>query len=340
MVCPCISPPPVFDIPPPPDPSLIWHLITDNDDDTVEELQQVQHCDAELLNTVNLIDWILSGALLDYLPYIIAAISIVISAILVLILLLFRLKRRGNKKKFVKNTNEHAGDIILNGDHNLRFDNVDGVSKKNVLIYGNSIHNNDFYSKAVPYSTTNCNRFMGTFDKSALERQPSTTLRLHSRPDGYYAASRMYEEIPTGRPDSASVFDDVKILQLNQADRDLRLRDSVRKPPPTCRPPPPPQGSPFSTGSSINSIEHELQEIHSSPSPKRSIDDDRKSRHSGENGRESGYGTAPSRLWNSPRLIPRFKEIKNRPGNETSPRQVPLAVYAHQNHAHSTMTYV
>lgn len=41
----------------------------------------------------------------------------------------------------------------------------------------------------------------------------------------------------------------------------------------------------------------------------RSIDDDRKSRHSGENGRESGYGTAPSRLWNSPRLIPRFKYV-------------------------------
>ena len=40
-----------------------------------------------------------------------------------------------------------------------------------------------------------------------------------------------------------------------------------------------------------------------------SIDDDRKSRHSGENGRESGYGTAPSRLWNSPRLIPRFRYV-------------------------------
>ncbi|VDD91415.1 unnamed protein product [Enterobius vermicularis] len=214
---------------------------------------------------------------------------------------LFRRKRRTDLRK---RSNELGGDIILNTDHHLNFDDVDANSKKNVIIYGTSLQNNDFFSRAVPYTSQSL-RKTGSFDRPKFDRplhQSSTTLRLHTRPDGYYAASRMYEEIPPRIPDIRQNFDDINILQLNQLDRDLILRESSRKPPPTCRPPPPPQGSPFSTGSSVNSIEHELQHIHSSPSPKR--------------------------------------EIKNRPGSETSPRQPPLAVFAHQNHAHSTMTYV
>lgn len=38
MGCTCIPPPPVFDIPAPPDPSLVWHLLSD---EPVEHLKQV-----------------------------------------------------------------------------------------------------------------------------------------------------------------------------------------------------------------------------------------------------------------------------------------------------------
>uniref|UniRef100_A0A1I7Y512 Discs, largehomolog 2 n=1 Tax=Steinernema glaseri TaxID=37863 RepID=A0A1I7Y512_9BILA len=56
----------------------------------------------------------------------------------------------------------------------------------------------------------------------------------------------------------------------------------------------------------------------------------------GAQGRESGYGTGPSRLWHhSPRL--KHKLYKSR-SPETS--QVPLTVYATKNASVHSMTYV
>ncbi|KAH7704314.1 hypothetical protein AAVH_28494 [Aphelenchoides avenae] len=42
--CKCVPPPPIFDVPPLPDPSLIWHLLSN---DTVEELEKVSSSDCE-----------------------------------------------------------------------------------------------------------------------------------------------------------------------------------------------------------------------------------------------------------------------------------------------------
>lgn len=39
MVCNCIPPPPIFDLTPPPDPSLIWDLISD---EPLESFQKVR----------------------------------------------------------------------------------------------------------------------------------------------------------------------------------------------------------------------------------------------------------------------------------------------------------
>ncbi|GMS79514.1 hypothetical protein PENTCL1PPCAC_1689 [Pristionchus entomophagus] len=105
-------------------------------------------------------------------------------------------------------------------------------------------------------------------------------------------------------------------------------RHSVRRPPPACRPPPPPQEmeqsqcSPRSTASSSSSFDHELSSVMGGRPPPGVAPDDPQPRReylgpttlaaagppsSNEGdasppmmGRESGYGTAPSRQWRTP----------------------------------------
>ncbi|MFH4983416.1 hypothetical protein AB6A40_010125 [Gnathostoma spinigerum] len=162
-------------------------------------------------------------------------------------------------------------------------------------------------------------------------RQSSTTLRLHGDNDGYCSVGRTYEEILPRRSDSQCVC----IPEL-----ELGYIETVRRPPPKCRPPPPPfNESPYGSNASSNSIDHELRNMDNTPSPRRSDDDANKSRNSGENGRESGYGTTPSRLWNSPLIRHSEKPSYHCSVLEHPNRGIPLNVFTRQEST-PTMTYV
>ncbi|CAI2353907.1 unnamed protein product [Caenorhabditis sp. 36 PRJEB53466] len=133
-----------------------------------------------------------------------------------------------------------------------------------------------------------------------IRHSESTTLRLNPG-DGCSAyhtvsvnrlngipQSEVYEEIApigtmghmgymTTRPNMAN------IPPMNN----MNSRMSLRKPPPTCKPPQPPQSPVHSDGS------YEITRITgTSESPR--------DRQWNEDGRESGYGTAPSLQWKSP----------------------------------------
>uniref|UniRef100_A0AC34F677 Uncharacterized protein n=1 Tax=Panagrolaimus sp. ES5 TaxID=591445 RepID=A0AC34F677_9BILA len=153
------------------------------------------------------------------------------------------------------------------------------------------------------------------------------------------SASRRFDE---QQPTQAMMFLDRLAAAQNNIER---------KPPPTCRPPPPPSDSLNRSSASTDeldgsSVDAEIEVInrqqHCSPP---------NSRHSEFGGRESGYGTGPSRLWNhqSPRAPPRIttsslmKECSP-PSTSSSMKSPPssLTVYGNNNidDSQKPMTYV
>uniref|UniRef100_A0A9J2PI64 Uncharacterized protein n=1 Tax=Ascaris lumbricoides TaxID=6252 RepID=A0A9J2PI64_ASCLU len=427
MGCTCIPPPPVFDIPAPPDPSLVWHLLSD---EPVEHLKQIQQCESYQQTSPVGITTFFSVFHFKYLPYLVIAFGATLSTMLITMIIILRIRRSKSKERAqLKKKSDCSADVILSADRHWSYNSMETGNGRGIMIYGPAddvlmhkslpvtpsslrltrrglrslprrpsnftsphvrnnlrqsattlrLHGNaDGYCtvgrtyEEIPVRRSDSEtifedisaihdrqvRFLLRFlINLSLPRRPSnftsphvrnnlrqsaTTLRLHGNADGYCTVGRTYEEIPVRRSDSETIFEDISAIHdrqmMYQQQDDLQRIDMLRKPPPNCRPPPPPsQGSPLSTESSITSFDRELEQIHNSPSPKRSIEDDRKSRHSGENGRESGYGTAPSRLWNSPRTHHRPREVSNRVDSQGRP--MPLAVFAQQNNAH-TMTYV
>ncbi|VDO33408.1 unnamed protein product [Onchocerca flexuosa] len=81
MGCECISPPPEFDIPPPPDPSLIWHLISD---ELANELIQIQQCETDQKATSHSEVISVFPSLPDYLLYALLASGALITAALLI----------------------------------------------------------------------------------------------------------------------------------------------------------------------------------------------------------------------------------------------------------------
>uniref|UniRef100_A0A914ZLQ1 Uncharacterized protein n=1 Tax=Parascaris univalens TaxID=6257 RepID=A0A914ZLQ1_PARUN len=344
MGCTCIPPPPVFDIPAPPDPSLVWHLLSD---EPIEHLKQIQQCESYQQTAPVGITTFFSVFHFKYLPYLVIAFGATLSTILVAMIIILRIRRSKSKESAqLKKKSDCSADVILSADRHWSYSSMEAGNGRGIMIYGPP--DDVFMHKSLPVTPSSLrslprrpNNFTSPHVRNNL-RQSATTLRLHGNADGYCTVGRTYEEIPVRRSDSETIFEDISAIHdrqmIYQQQDDLQRIDMLRKPPPNCRPPPPPsQGSPLSTESSITSFDRELEQIHNSPSPKRSIEDDRKSRHSGENGRESGYGTAPSRLWNSPRAHHRPREVPNRVDSQGRP--MPLAVFAQQNNAH-TMTYV
>uniref|UniRef100_A0A914Y4F3 Uncharacterized protein n=1 Tax=Panagrolaimus superbus TaxID=310955 RepID=A0A914Y4F3_9BILA len=181
---------------------------------------------------------------------------------------------------------------------------------------------------------------MGLQTSTTMMRIPKPQPRsfaVRQPPDqasAYCTLNRHYEEIPVnyamppsitpsttiptsfshnfnrGNPSSSSSrrFDEQQPTQAMMfLDRLAAAQNNIeRKPPPTCRPPPPPSDSINRSSASTDeldgsSVDAEIEVInrqHCSPI---------NCRQSEFGGRESGYGTGPSRLWNhqSPRAPPR-----------------------------------
>uniref|UniRef100_A0A0R3RM95 Uncharacterized protein n=1 Tax=Elaeophora elaphi TaxID=1147741 RepID=A0A0R3RM95_9BILA len=248
----------------------------------------------------------------------------------------------------MKRKPEFSADIVLSsGDwpYTTRIEDSNSMINGD-LLYG-SIENNFIKHRAIrvtPNSLRNYPLHSNKLSTNSMRNSSlhsTTVFRLRGSSDGYCTVGRLYEEIPGN-----GIFNSVTHLENSIAHISRRELpsgiSSVRRPPPTCRPPPPPiQDSPLSLDSSGNSMEKEHDVMHSVPSPKRSTDDEksRNSGNSGDNGHESGYGTAPSRSWNSPMIMRQQKRISLRESEDAFRRQTPLAVYAHRSNDHP-MTYV
>ncbi|CAG9534772.1 unnamed protein product [Cercopithifilaria johnstoni] len=349
MGCECISPPPAFDISPPPDPSLIWHLLSD---EHADELIQIQQCDANQQILSSSHDEVSPSVLINLPNYLIYALlasgALISAALLIIIIICIRIRRSNQKGRTkIKRKSEFSTDIVLSSND---WPYATTIQDSNSMINGNllygSIESNFIKHKAIRVTSNslrNCSFHSNKLSVNPIRnssQQSATVFRLRGSSDGYCTVGRLYEEIPEGGIFNATQFNN-SVAYASR--RELLCGvSSVRRPPPTCRPPPPPiQDSPLSQDSSGNSTEKEHNVIHIVSSPKRSTDDEksRNSSNSGDNGHESGYGTAPSRSWNSPMIMQQQRRISLRESEDALRRQTPLAIYAHRSNAHP-MTYV
>ncbi|VDK67529.1 unnamed protein product [Onchocerca ochengi] len=344
MGCECVSPPPEFDIPPPPDPSLIWHLLSD---ELADELIQIQQCETDQKATSHSEVTSVFPGLPDYLLYALLASGALITAALLFIIICIRIRKSNRKGRTkIKRKMEFPADIILNSEdwpYTTTIEDNNSVINSD-LLYGST--ENNFRHKAVRVTPNSLRSYSYRPNKLSTNSMRNSSLqsgsgfRLHGSSDGYCTIGRLYEEIP-GNEVFSVVHHENSATYSSRRELPYGIF-SVRRPPPTCRPPPPPsQDSPLSLDSSGNSMEKQHDVMHIISSPKRSTDDEksRNSGNSGDNGHESGYGTAPSRSWNSPMIMHQQKRISLRESEDVFRRQTPLAVYAHRSNAHP-MTYV
>lgn len=205
--------------------------------------------------------------------------------------------------------------ILTAGDHLWTYNSMKQPQPGSaVLMYSN--HSNAG-SRLFHHTPTTLRSYVGTGtpimapQQIPLRHSESTTLRLNpgdgcsayhtvsvSRQNGN-PPSEVYEEIaPIGKDPEYHLLI-LKIWILGTIGHmgymttrpapilNTNNRMSLRKPPPTCRPPQPPQSPVHSDGS------YEITRITgTSESPR--------DRQWNEDGRESGYGTAPSLQWKSP----------------------------------------
>ncbi|VDM92127.1 unnamed protein product, partial [Litomosoides sigmodontis] len=262
-------------------------------------------------------------------------------------------RREGRK---VRRKRELSADIVLSGGDWPRGTAIRGsnsVINGGDLFHGSS-ESNFIKHRAIRVTPNSFRSYSFQANKLSMNvlRNNSplltgTIFRLHHETsNGYCTIGRLYEEIPGSGIFSAAGQVEHSTAYTARRDPLHGISLSLRRPPPTCPPPPPPnQDSPLSLNSSSrNSMEREHDVISVISSPKRSTDDEksRNSGNSGDNGRESGYGTAPSRSWNSPMIVQQQRRILLRESDDAFRRNhhASLAIYAHRSNNAHPMTYV
>lgn len=287
MTCGCLLEPPTFDLPPPPDPSLIWHLISEGPFEPVEQCEQ-----NPFVKINDSIDELVTSTVLDKYQRQLAALSIlaVLMTLCICIAAFKKLTKKRTKKTTTKTISSDA--ILTAGDCLWTYNSMkDSNNPSGVFMYcDNSVKG----SRNFAHTPATMRSYIGgtpVIGANGVPHSESTTLRMYpnDRTTAYHTVGRNllpsehYEEIaPVG----------TMTYNIQPRYPGTMARVSLRRPPPSCRPPPVPQ-----LRNSDSSLEHELNRIPLSDSPP--IDKIR-SRGSLENGRESGYGTAPSSQWRSP----------------------------------------
>ncbi|CAI4224673.1 unnamed protein product [Auanema sp. JU1783] len=283
MTCDCLAAPPSFSAIPPPDPSLIWHLLSE------EEFEKAPDCEWSPFVSISNIGKhefpLTSRALIA---------TAVITCLFLLTLLVTLIYRISKRRKTPKSKTSSSLDAIISygADNAFTYNSMKTSPTGGLIMYNGT--SNRMFSNATPATVRS---YIGSIvDGTALRHSASTTLRLHpSESTAYHTVvgqsrngppTEYYEEIPPRGtlPTHFHVPPPPVTPPLNQ-----HGRMSMRKPPPSCRPPPPPQE--YSPGGSDISIERELTRLPQDSPPCRRWE---------EEGRESGYGTAPSRQWRSP----------------------------------------
>ncbi|CAJ0573221.1 unnamed protein product, partial [Mesorhabditis spiculigera] len=307
-MCDCLPPPPLFDVGPPPDVSLIWHLLSD------EPYQRFDDCEwdpfvsvIDEANRISRTDSTLAVPNGDRkIPLFLGALAALLLLCILCTIFAVRLRRQSSVEQSRKKKTPSADHILTAPDSMWSYNSMKTTPNHHgsvgMLMYGDMRQGGSMvFHKTLTPTTLRCYR-----NGDGPLRQSSTTIRLNNGLQEAYHTLGHYEEIPTRMGQLQS-----PIIPVDYASA---YRQSTRRPPPTSKPPPPPpqrlqaeyveQHRKFhSPGCSDSSLDNELVVLHTdSPQVGKRWDDatDIRSRLSGENGRESGYGTTPSGPWASP----------------------------------------
>uniref|UniRef100_A0A914E519 Uncharacterized protein n=1 Tax=Acrobeloides nanus TaxID=290746 RepID=A0A914E519_9BILA len=327
MVCDCIPPPPIFDLPPPPDPSLIWDLISD---EPLESLQKVRLKSCEFNPFFNIL-----GSSVEFgnfsseagLHFLIFIFSVILAACTCATCLLRCRKYR--RKRATSSINSSSSDTIVTGNathfsynsppqHHIEISNgrLKMVPAGAHLYFSKSTSNN--------FGITSSPRAMptGTFIRSPSNNFVSRNTSIRIPHEAYYTLGRHYEEI-SENPNQSPHGSDTIFEDLSQNLRYFTFAyHTERKPPPTTKPPSPPRKpgsllaiSPDSgkSGTNSNPISQGFEDdLSSSTEPELEIISQEneeqhmpRSRLGDIGGRESGYGTGTSRLWHGSQVLNR-----------------------------------
>uniref|UniRef100_A0A914ES85 Uncharacterized protein n=1 Tax=Acrobeloides nanus TaxID=290746 RepID=A0A914ES85_9BILA len=337
MVCNCIPPPPIFDLPPPPDPSLIWGVISD---EPLESLQKVRLKSCEFTPFFNIfrpsIEFENFSSSETGLYFLIFIFTVIITACTCATCLLRCRKYRRKRAASSINSSRFnsSSDTIVTGNathynsikplqHHIEFSNGHlKMVPAGIHLYGSKSASNIVGITSSPRAMPTA-----TLIRSMPKRIPSnnfvtrnTAIRIPT--EVYYTVGRHYEEIAETTSNQPPHLFDSFVEDINQNLRYFDAYQIDRKPPPTSRPPPPPgsllANSPDSVNSGTNSGRVSpgfRDELSSSTEPElEKFNQENEEQHLPRSrlgdigGRESGYGTGTSRLWHSPQILHRQRK--------------------------------
>ncbi|CAJ0588550.1 unnamed protein product [Cylicocyclus nassatus] len=323
--CECLVEPPVFHLPPPPDASLIWHLISE------EPYEAPADCEWSPFISISDVSSKIPLTPLSSRSLIFISLIALLILLSLCTLVVCRIKRGRARRAKTKSTSSDG--ILAAGDNLWTYNSMKNScsGSAGVLVYNGISHN------AAYQQTPGTIR---SFPQAPSEHAPvrpctAATLRLHPKENsaayhtvGRYATSptEFYEEISN---EGYYPYNTKCRSVANIHPSASFTNGGCRRPPPTCRPPPVPAANTSHeyspNGSEEGSIDRELARIPADSPPLPRWEESE--RRSGEGGRESGYGTAPSRQWKSP------------PGRSDDGNRLPGYVLSQAPNVHS-MTYV
>ncbi|KAK6758338.1 hypothetical protein RB195_015885 [Necator americanus] len=315
MVCECLVEPPLFHLPPPPDLSLIWHLISD------EKYEPPTDCEWSPFISISDVSSRIPLAPLTSHSLIIISLIAVLTLLSLCTLVICRIKRGRTRRAKTKSTSSDG--ILTAGDNVWTYNSMKNScsGSAGMLVYKGTSHN------AAYQNTPGTIRSFVPTSMEATSVRPCTaaTLRLHPKENSaaYHTVGRyqtspteFYEEIPSDGYIGSYPYNTKcrSAVAIHPSPSFNHGTTSCRRPPPTCKPPPIPapiiSNEYTPNGSDEGSIDRELARIpvDSPPLPRWEENE----RQSGGEGRESGYGTAPSRQWKSPQG--RMDDVSRTPG--------------------------
>ncbi|CAJ0961965.1 unnamed protein product, partial [Mesorhabditis belari] len=318
-MCECVPAPPIFDIGLPPDPTLIWHLISDelfqgSDDCTWDPFISISDETATIRERND--PKTLENKGNDVrVPIFVCALMTVLLLFILITIVAIKFRRKSLQSTSRKKKTPSADHILTAPDNTWSYNSMKTTPNSvhgslGILMYGDArnagsmvFHKNPTPNTIRSYRTGECPL-----------RQSATTIRLNHPGDSpaaaYHTLGRHYEEIPSRFASFAPS------PLLSRQDWQNSDRISSRRPPPSSRPPPPPptQSKPpeyviptevlrkfHSPGCSDSSLDNELVILpNESPQMMKRWDETGETRSrlsGGDCGRESGYGTTPSTQW-------------------------------------------
>ncbi|KJH53602.1 hypothetical protein DICVIV_00030 [Dictyocaulus viviparus] len=265
MSCQCLTQPPVFDLPPPPDLSLVWNLISD------DEYERVTDCEWGPFISISDVSSTITLTPLSSRSLIVTSIIALMTLISLCAVVICRF-RRGRSRRTTKKSASSDG-ILTGADNVWTYNSMKNScsGSTNVLVCNGTLHNQAYQNTPATIRSYATSRSVKPI---TLKPCTSTILHLHRKESsgpyctvGKYSASptESYEEIPPrGLLESYS-----SRSARDGAERNFSFtRESCRRPPPTCRPPPIPltnisnESSPHDSDQS--SIDRELAGMYGS----------------------------------------------------------------------------